>query len=107
MKFSHLLLFAAGVTLLTSAHAQQATPAAADANAPVPPLKYRSVFADVVAPKAAQPSPDRSWVRANQALLTDDPAPSASGEKSAAGTSQKETAPPPSHGQREHKGMHQ
>lgn len=51
MKFLHLLLFAAGLPLFASAQADQAMPAAADPNAPVPPPQYRSVFTDYVAAK--------------------------------------------------------
>ena len=64
MKLSYLLLFAAGMPLLASAQADQAMPAAADPNAPVPPLQYRSVFADYVAAKEPTRSPDKAWVAA-------------------------------------------
>lgn len=101
MKFSHLLLFAAGVPLLASAQAQQAMPAAADANAPVTPLQYQSVFADVVALKEAPQSPEKGWVRANRVLLNDEaasPAPGAAPQKS--------TTPAPVHGKHKHEGVH-
>jgi hypothetical protein len=72
MKFSILLLFAAGMPLLASAQADQAMPAAADPNAPVPPLQYRSVFADYVAAKEPTRSPDKAWVPANRAVMGED-----------------------------------
>jgi hypothetical protein len=69
MKFSILLLFAAGMPLLASAQADHATPAAADPNAPVPPLQYRSVFAAYGAAKEPTRSPDKAWVSANRAVM--------------------------------------
>lgn len=107
MKISHLLLFAAGVPMLASAQAQQAMPAAADANAPVTPLQYQSVFTDYMPQKEAPQSPDKGWVDANRALLGDEAAASAPSEKPTAGVSQKAPAPEPAHGKHEHKGTHQ
>jgi hypothetical protein len=92
MKFSHLLLFAAGVPLLASAQADQATPAAAAPNAPVPPPQYRSVFADYVAAKEPARSPDKAWLPANRAVM------GADGEA---------TASPPMPDKHEHEGAHQ
>jgi len=107
MKFLHLLLSAAGVTLLASAQAQQAMPAAADTNALVTPLQYQSVFAGYVPLKEAAQSPDKGWVGANRAVLGDEAPPPASGEKPTAGVSQKAPAPEPMHGKHEHKGTHE
>jgi hypothetical protein len=107
MKFPHLLLFAAGVTLLASAQAQQAMPAAADANAPVTPLQYQSVFAHYVPLKEATQSPDKGWIGANRALLGDEAAAPAPGEKPTAGVSPKAPKPEPMPGKHEHKGTHQ
>lgn len=113
MKFSHLLLFAAGVPLLASAHAQHAMPAVTDANAPVTPLQYQSVFADYAVVKDAPQSPDKDWIRANRALLGEEAETPASTSRSveqpAAGASQKAPAPAPAptQGKHEHKGAHQ
>lgn len=107
MKFSHLLLFAAGVPLLASAQAQQAMPAAADANGSATPLQYQSVFADYVTVKDAPQSPDKSWVRANRVLLGEETEAPASGRQPDAGASQKAPTPEPMHGKHEHKGTHQ
>jgi hypothetical protein len=111
MKFSHLLLFAAGVPLVASAQAQHAMPAVADANAPVTPLQYQSVFANYVVVKDAPQSPDKDWIRANRALLGEEaetPAStSISGDQPAAGASQKAPTPAPAQGKHEHKGAHQ
>jgi hypothetical protein len=107
MKFSHLLLFAAGVPLLACAQADRMIPAAVDAKAPVAPLQYNSVFTDYVVAKEAPESPDKGWVRANRALLGEEnPAPAA-GEQSAAGTFRQVSKPEPMHGKHEHKGSHQ
>jgi hypothetical protein len=97
MKYSHLLLFAAGMPLLASAQADQAMPAAADPNAPVPPLQYRSVFEDRVAAKEPARSPDKTWVAANRAVM------GADGEVTASHA-------PPAHGvpgKHEHEGAHE
>lgn len=69
MKLSYLLLIAAGLPSLASAQADQAMPAAAAPNAPVPPLQYRSVFDDHVAAKEPARSPDKAWVAANRAVV--------------------------------------
>jgi hypothetical protein len=95
MKLSHLLLFAAGLPLLASAQADQAMPAAADPNAPVPPLQYRSVFEDQVAAKEPTRSPDQAWVAANRAVMGAD------------GDSDKASEPHPMPGKHEHGGAHQ
>lgn len=107
MKFSHLLLFAAGVPLLASAQAQQTMPAAADANAPVTPLQYQSVFADYLPLKEAPQSPDKGWVGAHRTLLGNEAPAAVTSEKSNAGTSQKASTPESLHGKHEHKGTHQ
>ena len=107
MKFSDLLLFAAGVSLLACAQAEQTFPSAADTNAPVTPLQYQSVFANVVASKEAQQSPDKRWARANRVVLGEEAEAPVSGEQSTAGVSQKVSAPAPMHGNHEHKGAHQ
>jgi hypothetical protein len=107
MKFSHLLLFAAGVPLFASAQAQQSTPAVADANAPVKPLQYQSVFASYVPVKDLPQSPDKAWVAANRAVLGDEAGASAPSKESTAGVPQKAMAPEPMHGKHEHKGTHQ
>lgn len=64
MKFTHLLLFAAGVPLLAAAQADRDMPAAADPSAPVTPLQYHSVFADCVPDKPLAQSPDKRWTSA-------------------------------------------
>jgi hypothetical protein len=107
MKLPHLLLFAAGMPLLASAQAQQAMTAAADANAPVTPLQYQSVFAQYVPLKEAPQSPDKGWVGANRAVLGDEAAPPEPGEAPAARATQKASTPEPMHGRHEHKGTHQ
>jgi len=107
MKFPHLLLFAAGVPLLAFAQAQQAMPAAADANATVTPLQYRSVFNDYVAAKDSPQSPDKGWIRANFAVLGGEATAPAPGEQSTAGASPKTSTPEPTHAKHEHKGTHQ
>jgi hypothetical protein len=107
MKFAHLLLFAAGVTLLASVRAQQALPAAADATAAVPPLQYESVFTDTAAPKAEPQSPDKTWVHANRTLLGDGRDAPATGDMPTADAPEKTFAPAPHHGQHDHKGTHQ
>jgi hypothetical protein len=107
MKLSHLLLFAAGVPLLACAQADRMIPAAADAEAPVTPLQYHSVFTDYVAVKEAPQPPDKGWVRANRALLGEETPPQAVGEQSTAGTSRQAPTPEPMHGKHEHKGAHQ
>ena len=107
MKFSHLLLFAAGVPLLASAQAERSTPPGADANAPVTPLQYQSVFADYVRVKEAPQSPDKGWIRANRAVLGEEAEASAPSKQSTAGASEKTAKPEPMHGKHEHKGAHQ
>jgi len=111
MKFSHLLLFAAGVPLLASARTDRPIPAAADAHAPVAPLQYQSVFADYLTAKEAPESPDKTWVRANRAVLGGQaaaPAPApAPGAQPAAGAAGKSANPQPMHGKHEHHGAHQ
>jgi len=107
MKFPHLLLFAAGVPLLAFAQAQQAMPAAADANATVTPLQYRSAFNDYVASKDATQSPDKGWIRANLAVLGEEAVAPASAEQSPAVVAPKTSTPEPMHGNHEHKGTHQ
>jgi len=107
MKFSHLLLFAAGVPLLACAQADRTIPAAADANAPVTPLQYHSVFTDYIVMKEAPQSPDKGWIRANRALLGEEKPAPAAGEQSTAGASRQAPIPEPMHGKHEHKGAHQ
>lgn len=107
MKFSHLLLFAAGVPLLAFAQADRAMPVAADPNAPVPPLQYHSVFADYVVAKEPVRSPDKGWISANRALMGADAEASESDVQPVAGASDKLSAPKPMHDQHEHKGAHQ
>lgn len=107
MKFSNLLLFAAGVPLLASAQAQQSLPSAADANVPVAPMQYQSVFADVVASKEAPQPPDKRWARANRVVLGEEAEAPVSGEQSTAGESGKVSTQEPMHGKHEHKGAHQ
>ena len=107
MKFSHLLLLAAGVPLFASAQVRQPMPAAADPTVTVTPLQYQSVIAHYLPLKEAPQSPDKSWVGANRAVLADDVAAAPSGEEPAAGISQTAPAPQPMHGKHEHKGTHQ
>lgn len=107
MKFSHLLLFAAGVPLLASAQPERPMPAAADANAPVTPLQYQSVFADYVKAKEAPQSPDKVWVRANRAVLGEEAEASAPSGQPTSGASEKTAKPEPMHGKHAHKGAHQ
>jgi hypothetical protein len=110
MKFLHLLLFAAGVPLLASAQADRAMPAATDANTPVTPLQYHSVFADYVVAKEPALSPDKGWVSANRALMGTDAETAASHAQPAAGGSDKTSEPKPMHDMHdmhEHKGAHQ
>lgn len=107
MKFSNLLLFAAGVSLLACAQAQQTLPSAADANTPVAPLQYQSVFANVVASKEAPQPPDKRWARANRVVLGEEAEAPVSGEQSTAGVSQKVSTPEHMHGKHEHEGAHQ
>ncbi|WP_440963170.1 hypothetical protein ACL58G_22010 [Massilia sp. GER05] len=107
MKFSDLLLFAAGVSLLACAQAQQTLASAADANAPVAPLQYQSVFGDVAASKEAPQPPDKRWARANRVVLGEEAEAPISGEQSTAGVSQKVSTQEPMHGKHEHKGAHQ
>lgn len=94
MKLSHLLLFAAGMPLLASAQADQPMPAAADPNAPVAPLQYRSVFEDHVAAKEPARSPDQAWVDANRAVMGAD------------GVADKASGPHPMTDKHEHGGAH-
>jgi hypothetical protein len=103
MKFSHLLLLAAGVPLHAFAQARQPMPAAADATVPVAPMQYESVFAHYLPLKEAPQSPDKSWLGANRALVGDEATAATSGEELRAGVSQKA----PAHGKHEHKGTHQ
>lgn len=107
MKLLHLLLFAAGVPLLASAQAERLMPAAADANAPVTPLQYQSVFTDYITVKEAAQSPDKGWIRANRALLVDETESPASSDQPAASALQKVPKAQPLHGKHEHRGAHQ
>lgn len=107
MKFSHLLLLAAGVPLLASAQPERSMPPAADANAPVTPLQYQSVFADYVTAREASQTPDKGWVRANRVLLDEQAGGAASGDRPTSGTSETALKPEPMHGKHEHKGTHQ
>ena len=107
MKFSHLLLFAAGVPLLASAQADRAMPAATDANAPVPPLQYRSVFEDYVVAKEPSLSPDKGWVFANRELMGSQAESAASDAQSTTGASGKTSERKRMPGKHEHKGAHQ
>jgi hypothetical protein len=95
MKYSHLLLLAAGVPLLACAQAQHAPPAADDPNAPVTPLQYQSVFADYVKANDAMQSPEKGWVHANDILRGAETAAPAPGN------------PPAAPGHHEHQGAHQ
>jgi hypothetical protein len=68
----HLLLCASlGIPLVVSAQTASALPAAADSNAAVAPLQYRSVFADAL--RAAEPAqaPDQTWRQANRIVAGD------------------------------------
>jgi hypothetical protein len=107
MKFSHLLLLAAGMPLLVSAQTERAMPAAADANAPVTPLQYQSVFADYVTVKDAPQSPDKGWVRANRAVQGDEAEAPPPSDQPTIGASDKDAKPEPMHGKHEHQGAHQ
>ncbi|MFK3741554.1 hypothetical protein [Massilia sp. TN1-12] len=107
MKFSHLLLLAAGVPLLASAQTDRPMPPAADANAPVTPLQYQSVFADYVTAKEAPQSPDKVWVRANRAVLGEEGEASTPSGQPTASASEKTAKPEPMHGKHEHHGEHQ
>ena len=107
MKFSHLLLCAAGVPLLACAQADRTIPAAADAKAPVTPLQYHSVFTDYVVVKEAPQAPDKGWVRANRAVLGEETPSQAVSAQSTAGASKQAPIPEPMHGKNEHKGAHQ
>ena len=106
MKFSYLLLLAAGVSLLASAQTEQSMPAAANANAPVTPLKYQSVFADYVAAKEAAQSPDKGWVHANRTLLGANAEASTSTGQSNIEASSSTSKAEPVHNNNEHKGAH-
>lgn len=104
MKLPHLLPLAAGVFLLASAQAQQAVPAATDANAPVTPLQYQSAFAHYMPLKETPRSPDKGWADANRAVLGDQvPTPAANGKEAA----MPPKAASPAHGKHEHKGTHE
>jgi hypothetical protein len=107
MKFSHLLLFAAGVPLLAFAQPDRVMPAVADANAAVTPLHYESVFADYIAVKEAPQSPDKGWARANRALLGNEDKVPASDGQPAAGASDRMATPAHPQNKHEHKGTHQ
>lgn len=104
MKFSNLLLFAAGVPLLAAAQVDRATPAVSNANAPVAPLQYQSVFADYVVAKEPAQSPDKGWVRSNRAVLGDQAEAPVSGQQADTAASTKASAP--AHEQHEHEGAH-
>lgn len=106
MKFSHLLLFAAGVPLFACAQADRGMPAAADANTPVTPLQYHSVFTDYVGVNEAPQSPDKGWIRTNRALLGEETPAPAAGETATAGTSKDVPKPEPMHSTHEHKEAH-
>lgn len=107
MKSLHLLLFAAGMPLLASAQPERAMPAAADANAPVTPLQYQSVFADYVTVTDAPQSPDKTWILANRSLLDEDAAGAAQAGQPVAGKSDEVVKPEPMHGKHQHEGAHQ
>lgn len=64
-----------GTPLVVSAQTARIVPAAANPDAAVAPLHYRSVFADTL--PAAEPSqtPDKNWIQANRAVAGDTPAP--------------------------------
>ncbi|SDE63662.1 hypothetical protein SAMN05428966_109286 [Massilia sp. PDC64] len=105
MKFSHLLLFAAGVPLLAAAQADRAMPDASSPNAPVAPLQYRSVFADYVTASAPVQSPDKAWAAANRAVLGDQAEASAPGQQAGAGAAPA-TSAKTAHDQHDHEGSH-
>lgn len=107
MKFLSLLLLAAGVPLLASAQAERSIPAVANANAPVTPLRYQSVFTGYITLKDGTESPDKGWIRANRALLGDGMESPASGERPAADAPQKTTKAQPLDGKHEPWGAHQ
>jgi hypothetical protein len=72
MKRSSLLLCAvAGAPLIVSAQTARVMPAAADSNAPVPSLQYRSVFAGYAASKEPRQSPDKTWAQSNRTVAGD------------------------------------
>lgn len=107
MKFSHLLLVAAGVPLLASAQTERSMPAAADAKAPVTPLQYQSVFVDYVATRDVAQTPDKGWVRANRELLGDQAKDPVSSGQPPSATSETVPKTDSMHGKHEHKGTHQ
>jgi hypothetical protein len=68
----HLLLCASlCVPLLVSAQTAPVVPAAADANATVAPLQYRSVFADALPTAEPAQAPDQTWRQANRIVVGD------------------------------------
>lgn len=107
MKFLYLLLCAAGMPLLACAQADHAMSAAADPNAPVPPLQYRSVFEDHAAAKEPTRSPDKAWMAANRAVMGADGEATASNAAPAPAVSDKAPEPHPMPGKHEHGGAHQ
>lgn len=79
MKPSCLLLYAAlGAPVIVSAQTARLVPAAADADAAVAPLHYRSVFAELLPAAEPKPAPDQNWLQANRLLGGGTPEPSGS-----------------------------
>ncbi|TFW36153.1 hypothetical protein [Massilia horti] len=81
-QLSLLLCVMLGAPLIACAQTAR-TPAAADEKSPVPTLQYQSVFADYVAAKEPEQTPDRNWKRANR-IVAGDSAPPAQTQAPAA-----------------------
>jgi hypothetical protein len=71
IKHCCLLCAAFGAPLIACAQAVRNLPAAANVEAPVPPLKYRSVFADAITVDEPRQAPDKNWTQANRIVAGD------------------------------------
>jgi hypothetical protein len=107
MKFRYLLLYAAGMPLVASAHAERAMPAAADLKVPVTSLQYHSVFIDYVPLRNMPRSPHKDWVRANRALACQSGEPPASVDQHTAGAPHEMSMRDYMDEQQKNKGAHQ
>jgi hypothetical protein len=71
LKHCCLLCAVFGAPLIACAQNVRNLPAAANVEAPVPPLQYRSVFADAIRVDEPRQAPDKNWAQANRNVAGD------------------------------------
>jgi hypothetical protein len=71
LKHVCLLCAAFLAPLIVCAQSVRNMPAAANVEAPVPPLQYRSVFADAIGVDEPKQAPDKNWAQSNRNVAGD------------------------------------